>query len=69
MTGGTPLAGQYLYDPSTHVWSSPAVITGNPGNRSDGGAVYSPNLDAMVWYGGRTGGATYTSELVVMSAQ
>lgn len=34
----------------------------DPGPRADGGAVYSPALGRLVWFGGRTGNTTYTNE-------
>lgn len=66
--GGSPMAGHYTYDPDTHAWTSPPTMAA-VGDRADGGAVYSPALDGMLWYGGRTATTTYTSEQVVMQVR
>ncbi len=64
--GGVPLGAIATYDPDAHVWATPQIVSGSPGDRSDGGAVYIASLGGMLWYGGRTGGSVYTSELVLM---
>lgn len=64
--GGDPLGGHAIYNPYDQVWSAPSP-SNSPAARSDGGAVYSPAMGGMLWYGGRTGATTYTSELVLMS--
>lgn len=63
--GGNPIGGHAIYDPYNQVWSAPSPSS-NPGVRSDGGAVYSPALGGMLWYGGRTGATSYTSDVVLM---
>lgn len=62
--GGAPVGGAYAYDPTAKQWSSPPLKSGspNPGNHSDGSAVYSPALGAVFWFGGRTATITYTNE-------
>jgi len=63
--GGDPIGGHAIYDPYNEVWSAPNPSS-NPGAHSDGGAIFSPALGGMLWYGGRTASTTYTSELVLM---
>ena len=67
--GGTPIGGYATYDPDAHVWAVPPSAAGIAGNRSDGGAVFSATLGGMLWYGGRTGAITYTSDVAFLKLQ
>ncbi len=62
LTGGGPAGGTYAYDPVTRQWAMLPVQGADPGARADGGAVYSPALSRVLWFGGRTGTTTYTNE-------
>jgi hypothetical protein len=61
-SAGAPLSGTYLYDPSAKTWTSLTTTGTTPGPWADGGAVYSPKLDGLFWFGGRTGLTTYTNQ-------
>lgn len=62
LNAGGPTGGTYAYDPATKKWTALPVLGGDPGPRADAGAVYSPALGRMVWFGGRTADTTYTNE-------
>ncbi len=62
LNAGGPTGGTYTYDPVTKQWEMMPVQGANPGARADAGAVYSPALGRLVWFGGRTADTTYTNE-------
>lgn len=62
LSGGGPTGGAYAYDPVAKQWAAMPVMGADPGPRADGGAVYSPALGRLVWFGGRTGNTAYTNE-------
>ncbi|MBS1151954.1 MAG: Peptidase, (Fungalysin) family, partial [Myxococcaceae bacterium] len=55
-----PTGGLFSFDPATNVWTahSPAI---NPGPLSDSSASYSPQLNGIVFFGGRIASTTYTN--------
>jgi hypothetical protein len=69
-SSGAPVAGAFLYDPATRKWSALALKSAsNPGPRADGGAVFSPALGGLFWFGGRTGTISYTNESWLLKVQ
>jgi hypothetical protein len=58
---GSPLDGIYLYDPAGKVWS-PVTSSIAPGPHSDAGAVWSPRLGGMFFFGGRVTLLGYTND-------
>lgn len=69
-SSGAPVAGAYLYDPTARTWSALAVPPlASPGARADGGAVYSPALGGLFWFGGRTGTISYTNDSWLLQVQ
>ncbi len=67
---GAPVAGAYLYNPGAQKWSALTLkSSANPGPRADGGAVYSPALGGLFWFGGRTGTVSYTNESWLLKLQ
>jgi hypothetical protein len=71
---GYPKVGAYLYDPDRQSWremSPPTTPTAStyPDEYSDGGAVFSPALGGMLWFGGRLDYRVYSNETWLMTVR
>ncbi len=64
-TNVAPTNGLFSFDPVTRVWTQHTPI-GSPGNLSDATAVYSPQLQGIVIFGGRFSGSTYTNQMLLL---
>lgn len=64
-TNVAPTGGLFSFDPVTRVWTQHTPI-GAPGNLSDATAVYSPQLQGIVVFGGRFSGSMYTNQMLLL---